>query len=354
MSQERFYQLVSRKMAGEATIQELEELEQLLSTNAEWKEFLKNLTTPFVIPQMDHREADGFYAVHATKMQILNEGMNPESQLEKVPIVRSVFSNAKIAWFSVAAAVVVATLIGFLSLQNNAPHSKPITNEVVSKKGSRSTIKLPDGTKVWLNSDSKLTYAHDFSGSLREVSLEGEGFFDVVKDSSRPFIIHTEKINIRVLGTAFNVKSYAQDDLVETALIRGKIEVTYNDRPMEKIILQPNEKLIIRKNQDSKKTSAESMPKIQLTNLVATDDHVILETAWLENKFIFSNESLKNISHMLARRFDVEFEFKDDEVQNYTYTGVFERESLEKIMELISISESINYKINGNRVTISK
>jgi ferric-dicitrate binding protein FerR (iron transport regulator) len=354
MSQERFYQLVSRKMAGEASIQELEELEQLLDSNAEWKELVKNLTATSLAPQMGPHEVDALFAVHATKMQLLNDGKQPEVELVREPKVRKMFSRARIAWFSVAAAVLLAVSIGFLNLQKNVPDLKGITNEIVSKKGSRSTIKLPDGTKVWLNSDSKLTYAQDFSGKLREVSLDGEGFFDVVEDSSRPFIIYTEKINIRVLGTAFNVKSYAQDDLVETSLIRGKIEVTYNDRPSEKIILKPNEKLVIRKNQDSEKTSAEYLPKIQLTNMIPTEDHIIPETAWLDNKIVFSNESLKNISHMLARRFDVEFEFKDDEVQNYTYTGVFERESLEKIMELISISESINYKINGNRVTISR
>jgi hypothetical protein len=130
--------------------------------------------------------------------------------------------------------------------------------------------------------------------------------------------------------------------------------VTYNDRPSEKVILKPNEKLIFRKNQGMAQTATDVLPKIQLTNMVPAKDNLISETAWLENKVAFTNETLLNISRMLERRFDVDFEFRDADVQNYTYTGVFERESLEKIMHLISTSESFTYTINGNKVIISK
>ena len=101
-------------------------------------------------------------------------------------------------------------------------------------------------------------------------------------------------------------------------------------------------------------TATDVLPKIQLTNIVPVKNNLISETAWLENKVAFTNETLLNISRMLERRFDVEFEFSDAEVRDYTYTGIFERESLERILYLISTTEGFSYTINGQKIIISK
>lgn len=255
-----------------------------------------------------------------------------------------------------AAMLLVAAGIFYLFNSRSAQTGQPANNEVATKKGSTSYVKLPDGTQVWLNTDSKLTYAGDFTGAMREVMLTGEAYFDVVKDSSRPFIIHTDKINIRVLGTAFNVKNYAADDMVETALIHGRIEVTFNDRPSEKIILKPNEKLVVRKDQASMKIvpGIQAGPKVTLNNISLAHDSLVVETAWMQNKLAFTDESLLNISRMLERRFDVTFSFKNEEVKTYSYTGVYTNESLEKILELLSVSQKFTYSIKTQQVVIDK
>ena len=103
-------------------------------------------------------------------------------------------------------------------------YSRQKAEKLLSTKGSRSRSLLPDGTTVWLNAGSKLYYENDFNGT-REVRLEGEAFFDVVKQTDRPFIVHTSGIDIKVLGTAFNVKSYPEDKTVETTLYRGLVQV---------------------------------------------------------------------------------------------------------------------------------
>jgi transmembrane sensor len=247
---------------------------------------------------------------------------------------------------------------GIFYLFNN-PSKQTIqtaTNEVVTKKGSTSRVKLPDGTQVWLNTDSKLTYAGNFTGLNREVTLTGEAYFDVAKDSSRPFIIHTDKINIRVLGTAFNVKNYAGDDIVETTLIHGRIEVTFKDRPAEKIILKPNEKLVVRKDQATMQIvpGVPAGAKVTLNNISLAHDSLVVETAWMQNKLAFTDESLLNIIRMLERRFDVTVEFKNEEVKTFSYTGVYENESLEKILELLSVSQKFTYSIKAQQVVIDK
>jgi hypothetical protein len=132
------------------------------------------------------------------------------------------------------------------------------------------------------------------------------------------------------------------------------VEVTSRDRPLEKVILNPNEKLVFRKDQTVNTSSHSSTPKIQLNNIVQVKDSLIAETAWLSNKIVFTNEPLANIAEMLERHFDVEVEIKDVDVEGYSYTGIFEREPLSKILELMSISQKFNYEMKGNKVIISK
>lgn len=333
LKQERFRQLLSRKMAGEATPAELDELAQLIAENPDWQIFIGQLQMEEDEDvSRDRMEAAAAYAAHAAKMQLsgrLNDSRR--SGFWKIPI-------------GIAAALLLAVAGVYFFPRK---HTEPVANEVATKRGSVSRVTLPDGTQVWLNSDSKLSYAGNFTGELREVTLSGEAFFDVAKDEARPFIIHTDKINVRVLGTAFNVKSYPADEAVETALIRGKIEVTFNDRPAEKIILKPNERLVVSSGRPAK-------PKMSLDNINLIRDTVVVETAWMQNKIAFSDESLLNISHMLERRFDVQFRWTNEEVRSYTYTGIYENESLRKILEVLSLSQKFTYSIEDRTVTIGK
>lgn len=354
MDLDRFYQLLSRKMAGQATDEELQELFSLIEDDKELFFLYQQLSSPTTLEkEVAEEEADASFALHALKMQMKSEPVAvPVLAEEKKPrhILRP------FTWLAVAASV-IAIWVGvnyFFEDGRNQQTASATPNEVVTKKASRSTIQLPDGSKVSLNADSKLSYNDDFSGSTREVTLVGEAYFDVAKDSTKPFIIHTEKINIRVLGTAFNVKSYPQDEVIETSLIHGKIEVTYTDRPAEKIILKPNEKLIIRKNQGLPAAASQSLPKIQLNNLVAIRDSLILETAWMDNKLAFTNLTLAEIGRMLERQYDVKVIFKNEEVKSYTYTGLFERETAGKVLELLSLSQPFAFEIKEQEIIIGK
>jgi ferric-dicitrate binding protein FerR (iron transport regulator) len=160
-----------------------------------------------------------------------------------------------------------------------------------------------------------------------------------------------------VLGTAFNVKNYPADETMETALMHGSIEVSMTDRPAEKIVLTPNEKLIIRKDQQSStaiKPGEIALPKVILNNISITPEKLVVETAWMQNKIAFTNQSLLYISHILERKFNVTFLFKQEVIKAYSYTGIFQNESLEKILELLSTSQKFEYTIKGGQVTISK
>jgi ferric-dicitrate binding protein FerR (iron transport regulator) len=230
-------------------------------------------------------------------------------------------------------------------------------NEVVTKRGSKSSIKLPDGTIVRLNTDSRLTYLNFTAGKNREVTLIGEAYFDVAHDSSRPFIIHTGKINIKVLGTSFNVRNYPQDKELETSLIKGKIEVSLDSRPEDIITLKPTEKLIIAKEQDelaaATKVTNNIDNKVVLTSITyLRHDSLVAETSWLNDKMVFVNQPLDKIAIELERKYAITINFKDEKVKKYRYTGVFENVSLEKVFQLIKYSKNINYKIDNKNIVI--
>lgn len=343
-------------MAGEATVEELNELIELLNGNSDLARFASFLNQPNKKENTaDMTEAEASYGLHAMKIR-LKEEQEEQFPATGATAVQTAKKNRNYGRVAMMVAILGCVFLGLWMFESRSGSKKTQQpkNEVVSRKGSRSSIKLPDGSQVWLNADSKLSYSADFSEGNREVSLIGEAYFDVVKDPRRPFIIHTDKIDIKVLGTAFNVKSYPQDDVIETALIHGKIEITYRDRPTEKVILMPNEKLIIRKDQQTNSASSNSVPKIQLSSLVPIQDSLLPETAWLSDKLVFTNETLANIAEMLERRFDVQVVFMDNEVQHFTYTGIFENEPLEKILELMSLSQKFNYAVEKEKVILRK
>ena len=148
--------------------------------------------------------------------------------------------------------LIVILGIGFLfkrdSVNNFTSSSKTNIQQVFVKPGSKSKIILPDGTIVRLNGSSTLSYNKDFNKKIREVKLDGEAYFDVIKDMTNPFIVHTSGIDIKVLGTLFDVKSYQQDSMIETTLLRDCTEVYTKDDPSTpRVILKPNEKLIFGK-----------------------------------------------------------------------------------------------------------
>jgi ferric-dicitrate binding protein FerR (iron transport regulator) len=244
-------------------------------------------------------------------------------------------------------------------------------SEISTRYGSRTKLLLPDSTQVWLNSGSKLTYDKTYGNGTREVSLSGEAYFDVVKNPTHPFVIHTVNIDIKVLGTAFNVKSFPNEKNTETSLIRGSIEVTFKNRPSEKIILKPNEKLITANEEPVKdsaqkeaqqekskpataKEAARQDPLVMVSHLTyEPHDGTIVETSWMENKLIFRSETFEELAIKLERWYGISIRFTDEEIKPRRLTGVFENESLQQALEALQLITPFAYKMNKSEVMIS-
>ena len=228
---------------------------------------------------------------------------------------------------------------------------------------------MPDGTKVWVNAGSKLTYDNNYGNKLREVSLFGEAFFDVVKNSEKPFVIHTLKMDIKVLGTAFNVRCYPNEKKTETSLIRGRIEVTLKDRPNEKIYLSPNEKLTL---MDDALVSSDNSTKTnnnkkddrfaQLLQPIVAIGHVttmpvnntIIETSWVENKLEFRSETFEEVASKMERWYAVNIFIEGDALKHEHLTGSFETETVEQALTALQYTTKFKFNINKNNITITK
>jgi ferric-dicitrate binding protein FerR (iron transport regulator) len=266
-----------------------------------------------------------------------------------------------------------ASIFWYNSVTKKATSDRPFVagqagkkNEVSTRNGSKTTITLPDGSKVWLNAGSSLTYNKDFGGEIREVELSGEAFFEVVpamsttKTQKIPFIIHTRHLDVRVLGTAFNVKSYPGDKQTETSLVHGKVEVLIHNRPEEKIVLHPNEKLVVR-NEDTtaqvtgKSNALNKEPFYSVGKLNYTEtDSTVIETAWVQNKLVFNNESLLEIAQKMERWYNVEIKFSDVKIQAERFSGTFENETIQQALDYISIATAFRYTIQENKIIIGR
>lgn len=371
MSQEKFWVLFSKKLSGEATADDNKELEVLIHQHPEWQYSIQTLEDLWhQKPGRDYMHEEDAYLLHIHRMKELNISFDEYPDESKNMVVVS--SNRR-KWYWAAAAIFLSVLglfiFGNFSGRKNQVNEQVTSyaNEVSTRPGSKSMIKLPDGSVVWLNAGSKITYNKDFGVKIREVTLTGEGFFDVAKNKEKPFIIHTASINIKVLGTAFNVKAYPEDKLTETSLIRGSIEVTIKNRPNDKIILSPSEKLIVENNliKPEARPGISSVP-VQAAPVVpepmvsinklkySVADSSVAETQWINNKLVFRDETFEDLAVKMERWYDVKIEISDPRLKQARLNGIFESETILQALEALTISIPFRYEQTGSKIIIHR
>lgn len=374
MSKDRIWLLVSKKLAGEANTDELTELEDLLRRDPDMHYALQNISDLWNLPNQHTTETEEAFDRHTSRMKANGVSWQEQhSETTGEPFLQHRSNN--IAWLTgMAAAILLIAGIIWLYPGAKQPTTNPVANatpaeqnEISTRNGSKTMITLPDGTKVWLNAGSKLVYNKEFGNKVREVELSGEAFFDVVHINAPqngekiPFIIHTKQLDIRVLGTAFNVKSYPGESITETSLVRGKVEIVIRNRPEEKIILKPNEKLMVLNDdievidKDSNKTDDDKpQPLVSLSKLTPREDNLIAETAWVQNKLVFDNESFADVAAKMERWYNVQFKFKEERLQHLRFTGVIESETIQQALDYMSITGPFHYSMQSNIIYIGR
>jgi ferric-dicitrate binding protein FerR (iron transport regulator) len=233
--------------------------------------------------------------------------------------------------------------------------------KVIVPYGSKTKLELPDGTRVTLNSGSTLKYPVQFGGKTRNVYLDGEAYFDVKKDKTRPFFVNTSGIHIKVLGTSFNVKSYPEEKTVETTLITGSVQI-FSDKDSRSaespVLLKPNQKAVYIKSSgllsDNTRPDIpkdDTKPKIEpihVESVVKTEPL----TAWKDNRLEFDNELFRDVIVKMERWYNVEITMNTAALYKARFSGKFDKENVEQAMKALVVVTPFHYEINKNKITI--
>lgn len=335
MNEERFTELLTRKMADELTADELVEFDDLISVNKSYRAEYELLQDYWDQEETAYPNMEGILT------QIKKQADIPEpkkNQLLKHPES----SKRKYAWILQVASLLLA-VFAYYSFFTRDKSDKPaavVWKEIRTANGQISKITLMDGSQVTLNSASYLKYPAAFSGPNREVHLSGEAYFDVAEDHTHPFILHTSQMDIRVLGTAFNVKSYDNDLFKEATLLRGSIEVNLPGKNNESLKLVPTDKIRV-------KGSSYEMSKLTYYN---KGDKNSLEILWMNNQLAFRNETLETIANSLGRKYGLKMVFNDEKIKNLKFSVSFEKENVNQALNSLQMVSPFQYKIKGDSV----
>jgi ferric-dicitrate binding protein FerR (iron transport regulator) len=322
---DRFWELASAKIHNETTDIESAELGELLEED-ENKKLYKKIESL----NKDAKELGNLSKVSQA------DSWNTISNSLRSKTIQMIWNISKYA-----AIIVFAFLLGTV-ITNRFNKQNEITGfaEVKVPLGQMSEITLYDGTKVWLNSGTTLRYNNNFGQNNRNISLEGEAFFDVTKDEI-PFKIKLKKTEVEVLGTTFNVVSYNDEDYSQVTLVEGKVNV--NSLCGKKLTeLKPSEQITI--NDDLKNARLEK---------VNTEFY----TSWTQGKIVFDDEKLSDISLRLERWYNVDIQFKDASVGNLHFTGtILKNKPFNQILTAFELLLPINIKYttipNGKDVVV--
>jgi transmembrane sensor len=240
---------------------------------------------------------------------------------------------------AVALVLIASTFFATRYLLTDNSSNREI-NTLVVPAGQRAHLTLQDGTSVWLNAQSTLTYPARFSGRSRRVTVSGEAYFDVAENSRKPFIVSTQNMEMKVLGTQFNVYSYPGAGCIKTDLIEGSLMVYNKESPNAGVTLKPNEQIVVK---DGKMFPGE----------IRNSDYFL----WKEGIYAFENERLLDIIEKLQLYYDVKIIVKDPEIFNVRYTGKFrQRDGIDEILRIIQKIQRFNVQkdTENNIITITK
>lgn len=325
-------ELLIRYLSGNCNDDECESLLMWVETSEDNKRHFAEMKNSWVISNINTDKLNQDETNHSFQ-SVLNKIQNSENSSEN--------NSPKISIFWRVAAAVIIT-VGLTSLINyivwKEPEKKLAYNELSVPSGQQAQLTLADGTRIWLNSKSKLIYPGEFSSKTREVILEGEGYFQVSHNPDKPFIVKTSHLDVKVLGTSFNITNYSDEDKISFALESGSISLLDKGTENSKLKLKPTDLAVFSKTTHD----------IQLSKGDAD-----IYKSWLKGQFKFRNLSFEDIARRLGRNFNVQFVFVNEKIKTIKYNGSFYNyEPLHQILKIMQTNSAFRYRIVKDKVFI--
>lgn len=322
-------EIVIHYLDGSASFEEKVELQQWLKrSDGNREDFILTRDIWLSCNVVAQNELEVDIALERLKSRIMNEYQK----------INKSSGRLGIHWARVAA--VLLLLLGFsygIGIYTGRSDKKVVMqNQLITAEGSKGRFTLPDGSVVWLNSGTRLTYPESFSGDRRLVSLDGGAYFEVVKDTRKPFIVKMGEINVEVLGTSFNISNYSDMDVLETALLSGRVKIN-GEGIHEDVILLPNQLFEYQKN----------------------DHRVVVKTVkaglyvdWIKNRLVFDNDCLEDIITCLEGWYNVRIECPDDFARKTNMSFTIRQESLGEILSAMTSIVPMKYRQVGHKIYI--
>lgn len=340
MKRDAFLKLLTRKLSAGLSPSESREFYDAVNSNAEFRRLDEELTKYFKVNNALASGIGNEYNLD-DKLQLIWKSIDAHEDK---------FANLKVSHFNRYAGVLKIAAVVFILLAGGLMFFKyqreePQENTILVNSGNQKVfMTLEDGTKVWLNRQSSVTYNEDFGKVSRKISLKGEAFFDVARNPDLPLSIDAGRININVKGTAFNVKAYGRTKNIEIALIRGLVELTDHQEKIKSILLKPNEKFVF--------IPGNGLGQEQYQVLKMNGELKNTDVKWTQDTLVFKKEKLKDLALHLEVRYNVKIEIQNEQLKDKRFSGLFRSEPLKDALEALKLSYPLDYQITDQKVII--
>jgi ferric-dicitrate binding protein FerR (iron transport regulator) len=315
--------LLSRILSGEASQAEKEDFYRSLGESKEEEKLFYEVKSLWLRTSKQNTSVDA-----DSEFENLWKKINHPAKKTTYSIGKRILQYAAITLFILS----IGGLLGYYFSNNQVEIADTGIQKYTATKGSVSTIEFADGSKIWLNSGSELTYREDYKTRQRLAELHGEAFFEVKHREDFPLLIKVNKIIVRDLGTTFNIKAYNEDNKVETSLIEGKVDILSEKGGSPVASLNPGESALY--NSDDKKIVIKPFQ----TNMLS---------AWRDGKFVIRDQRLEDLFKEISRWYDVKFIFENQALRDYRYTGNIKKSTTaQHVLKMLKLTTKFNYKIN--------
>ncbi|MEI7501703.1 MAG: FecR domain-containing protein [Paludibacter sp.] len=258
---------------------------------------------------------------------------------ENIPSNKFIFTKRFIQIAASAAIIIVLGSIYFLKLLSPSNNPKDEFYSITVPYGAKSKVTLSDSTKVWLNSGTTIKYSYIFKDKVRKLLLNGEAYFEVAKMKGVPFIVETNRLDVKVLGTKFNVVSYSEDNKINVTLLEGSIALKIDNDKNNEIRLVPNKSA----------TFDKSSNKLEIKDVDGS-----LSNKWSDGIIVFDDEKLEQIARRLEREYNVKIELTNASLSDSHFYGVFNKDqSIKEIFDIITLNNQLQYQMKGDVIKVS-
>lgn len=318
MTDKNYMVLFEKYLRGESTAEETEALIDLIGSEDKFKEML----------EVELMNADP--TIDETIKKRIFGKIRLETTREKSYL--SVNWRKAMQWAAIFLLPVLSAFTVYYFTQRPQRNLQPTV--ITAQKGEKAEVVLPDGSNVWINSGSTLTYDRHFNGKERSVYLQGEAYFEVTENKKRPFIVHTKHITVQALGTSFNVRSYETDSLASAVLLEGKVKVSASGH---ETILSVNERATFDKRKQT---------------LLADRVEALNFIEWKNGNIYFSNQTYDEIARTLSRIYNVEIQFAYEQLRPMRFSGTLGSSGIKNALDILSMTSPMYYEMKDTTIIL--